>query len=80
MRFLQIAFLTTATTFTAITVSAQTRSTAAVPPRFFGGVPSGAVSPTPLSLTILDAINRALTQNLGILNAEESVNQAKGKR
>jgi outer membrane protein TolC len=80
MRFLQIAFLTTATTFTALTVSAQTRSTSAVPPPFFGGVPSGTVSPTPLSLTILDAINRALTQNLGVLNAEHSVDQAKGKR
>src|SRR5262249_13080951 len=79
MRFLQIAFLTTATAFTAITVSAQTRSTSAVPPPFFKGVPSGTVSSTPLSLTILDAINRALTQNLGVLNAEHSVDQAKGK-
>jgi outer membrane protein TolC len=80
MRFLQIAFLTTATTFIAVTVSAQTGSTASVPRPFFGGVPSGTVSPTPLSLTILDAINRALKQNLGILNAEHSVDQAKGKR
>ena len=51
-----------------------------MPRPFFGGVPSGTVSPTPLSLTILDAINRALKQNLGILNAEHSVDQAKGKR
>src|SRR5262245_5504354 len=75
MRFLLIAFLLTATT-----VSAQTRSTASVPPPFFGGVPSGTVSSTPLSLTILDTINRALQQNLGLLNAEESVDRAKGTR
>lgn len=80
MRFLQIAFLATATSLAAIPLSAQTRSTATVPPPFFGGVPTGTVSPTPLSLTILDAINRALQQNLGVLNAEQSVNQAKGKR
>lgn len=80
MRFLLIGFLLTATTFTASTVSAQTRSTANVPPPFFGGVPSGTVSPTPLSLTILDAINRALQHNLGVLNAEESVDRAKGTR
>jgi outer membrane protein TolC len=81
MRFLRIAFLTTATTFTAITVSAQTtRSTASVPAPFFGGVPSGTVSPTPISLTILDAINRALQNNLGVLNAEDSVDRAKGTR
>src|SRR5262245_65913719 len=75
MRFLLIAFLLTATT-----VSAQTRSTASVPPPFLGGVPSGTVSSTPLSLTILDTINRALQQNLGLLNAEESVDRAKGTR
>jgi outer membrane protein TolC len=80
MRFLLIAFLLTATTFTASAVSAQTRSTANVPPPFFGGVPSGTVSATPLSLTILDAINRALQHNLGVLNAEESVDRAKGTR
>jgi len=75
MRFLLIAFVLTATT-----VSAQTRSTASVPPPFFGGVPSGTVSSMPLSLTILDTINRALQQNLGLLNAEESVDRAKGTR
>ena len=80
MRFLLVAFLLTATTFSASAVSAQTRSTANVPPPFFGGVPSGTVSATPLSLTILDAINRALQHNLGVLNAEESVDRAKGTR
>jgi len=38
------------------------------------------VSATPLSLTILDAINRALQNNLGVLNAEDSVDRAKGTR
>src|SRR6476469_3566149 len=75
MRFLLIAFLLTATT-----VAAQTRSTASVSPPFFGGIPSGTASATPLQLTILDAINRALQHNLGVLNAEEAVNRAKGSR
>jgi outer membrane protein TolC len=75
MRFLLIAFLLVSTT-----ASAQTRSTASVNPVFFGGVPAGTASPTPISLTILDTINRALQHNLGILNAEESVDRAKGTR
>ena len=37
-------------------------------------------SATPLSLTIIDTINRALQHNLGILNAEEAVARAKGTR
>jgi len=75
MRFLLIAFLLIATT-----VSAQTRSTAAVSPTFFGGVPSGTASATPLQLTILETINRALQHNLGVLDAEEAVNRARGTR
>jgi outer membrane protein TolC len=75
MRFLLIAFLLIATT-----VSAQTRSTASVPPPFFGGVPSGTVSQTPLSLTILDTINRAIQHNLGVLNAEDAADRARGSR
>jgi outer membrane protein TolC len=75
MRFLLIAFLLAATT-----ASAQTRSTASVSPPFLGGVPSGTVSATPLNLTILETINRALQHNLGVLNAEEAVDRAKGIR
>src|SRR5262245_711915 len=75
MLFLLIAFLLSATA-----VSAQTRSTASVSPPFFGGVPSGTANATPLSLTILDTINRALQHNLGLLDAEEAVNHARGTR
>ena len=75
MRFLLIAFVLTATT-----VSAQTRSTASVSPPYFGGIPSGTASATPLQLTILETINRALQHNLGVLDAEEAVNRARGTR
>jgi outer membrane protein TolC len=79
MRFLLIAFLLTATTVSA-QVASEPRSTASIPPPFLGGVPSGTVSPTPLMLTILDTINRAIQHNLGVLNAEETVDRAKGTR
>jgi outer membrane protein TolC len=75
MRFLLIVFLLAAST-----ASAQTRSTASVSPPFLGSVPYGTPSATPLSLTILDTINRALQHNLGMLNAEEAVDRAKGAR
>src|SRR5438105_7266154 len=75
MRFLLIAFVLAATT-----ASAQTRTTSSISPPFLGGVPYGAPSATPLSLTILDTINRALQHNLGVLNAEEAVDRAKGVR
>ena len=75
MRFLLIAFLLTATT-----VSAQTRSTASCESDFFGGVAVRHAEPTPLQLTILETINRALQHNLGVLDAEEAVNRARGTR
>ena len=75
MRFLLTAFL-----LTAATAAAQTRPTTSVPAPFFGGVPSGVASQTPLNLTALDAINRAIEHNLGVLNAEEAVDRAKGTR
>lgn len=60
--------------------SAQRPVNAAVDPRFLGSVPDAAVSPTPIPLTIVDAINRSLDHNLGLLNAEESVTRAHGAR
>jgi outer membrane protein TolC len=47
---------------------------------FMGGVPQGAVSPEPLALSIVDAIRRALDRNLGVLQAEESVDRARAAR
>jgi outer membrane protein TolC len=47
---------------------------------FMGGVPSGPATAETLSLTILDAIDRALEHNLGLLNAQEAAGRARGAR
>ena len=47
---------------------------------FMGGVPQGTVSPEPLALSVVDAIRRALDHNLGVLQAEESVDRARAAR
>jgi outer membrane protein TolC len=47
---------------------------------FRGGVPSGAVTPQPIALSIGDAIRRALDHNLGVLQAEERIDRAQGVR
>jgi outer membrane protein TolC len=75
MRFLVIVFL-----LAAATASAQSRLNTSVSPTFLGGVPSGTPNAEPLSLTVLDAINRGLQHNLGLLNAEEAVGRARGAR
>ena len=75
MRFFLTVFLLAATT-----VSAQPRVTSPVGAPFLGGVPSGTPSAEPLSLTIVDAINRGLQHNLGLLTAEGDVDRAKGAR
>jgi outer membrane protein TolC len=59
---------------------AQPRPSTPVAPPFLRGVPSGSATSAPLSLTILDAINRGLQNNLGMLDAEESVGRARGAR
>src|ERR1700736_3054047 len=45
---------------------------------FLGGVPSGTVTAEPLLLSIGEAIGRALRYNLGGLNAEQSIDRARG--
>jgi outer membrane protein TolC len=45
---------------------------------FLGGIPSGTVTAEPLALSIVDAIGRALQYNLGLLNAEQSIDRARG--
>ncbi len=52
------------------------------PPRaFLGGVPDeGPPADQLLSLGIVDAINRGLTHNLGLLNAQNDVDRAQGSR
>jgi outer membrane protein TolC len=52
-----------------------------VPPgSFLGGVPTGDVSATPLKLTVVAAISRALEHNLGVLTAEQNLGKAQGVR
>ncbi len=67
----------------ALPVCAQ--SAPAPPPRqpaaaFFGSVPSGQPTAEPLSLSILDVINRALEHNLGILLSDDARGRAEGAR
>src|SRR3954467_1537118 len=47
---------------------------------FQGGVPTGTATTDPLALNILDAINRALEHNLGLLTAEDAAGRARGAR
>ncbi len=56
-----------------------TTSTSTANP-FLGGVPTGTPTPEPLTLTVIDAILRALNHNLGVLNAEEALGRAHGAR
>jgi outer membrane protein TolC len=45
-----------------------------------GGVPSGAATPQPITLTIVDAVTRSLQHNLGVLMAEQDTAAAGGDR
>ncbi len=45
---------------------------------FMGGVPMGTATTEPLAISILDAINRSLEHNLGLLLSEQGVGRANG--
>ena len=47
---------------------------------FAGGVPEGMASAQPIQVSIADAIRRALDHNLGVLQAEEEIDRARGAR
>ncbi|HEV8348358.1 MAG TPA: TolC family protein [Vicinamibacterales bacterium] len=47
---------------------------------FLGGVPSGTATGDVMTITVLDAIRRALDHNLGVLTAEQGINRAGGAR
>lgn len=47
---------------------------------FLGGVPSGAATNERITITVLDAIRRALQHNLGVLTAEQQLGRAQGAR
>jgi outer membrane protein TolC len=59
-----------------------TRSQPLVVPQgtFLGGVPSGELSATPIKITVIESIARALQHNLGLLTAEQNVGKAEGAR
>jgi len=63
---------------------AQTSPAAAqarpIQPVFLGSVPAGQPTAEPLRLTVLDAINRALENNLGILLSDDARGRAEGAR
>ena len=62
-----------------VPAAAQT-SRQAPPSPFLGSVPKGTVSPEPLALSVKDAVQRALENNLGLLLQEESEATAHGAR
>src|SRR5215213_7653830 len=47
---------------------------------FRGGVPTGMASPTAITLTLGDVIQRALTNNLGIVTSQGEIDRARGAR
>jgi outer membrane protein TolC len=47
---------------------------------FLGGVPTGTATSDPIAISILDAINRALEHNLGLLLSENVAGRAEGTR
>ena len=48
--------------------------------QFQGSVPMGAASPTPVALTLRDAIDRGLKANLGLLLSGQVSESARGER
>src|SRR6202044_1677913 len=48
--------------------------------QFQGSVPAGVASPTPISLTLRDAIDRGLKTNLGLLLSGQVTETARGER
>jgi outer membrane protein TolC len=66
-----------------IPAAAQDRPGVAVPAPgspFWGGVPTGTASAQPITLSLYDALHRALEHNLGVLSAEDAVDRAHGAR
>lgn len=57
----------------------QTQATSTVT-TFLGGVPTGTATHEVVTITVFDAIVRALQHNLGVLLAEDAVGRARGER
>jgi outer membrane protein TolC len=84
MRFVlpRLALLTTFLTFGFATLGSAQLVTPgpAIQNVFQRGVPSGTATTDPIALNVVDAINRALEHNLGLLAAEEAAGRARGAR
>ena len=79
MRSCQIG--ATLTLLLLVSVPGAAQSTTQSPPNpFLGSVSKGPVSPQPLALSVKDAVQRALENNLGLLLQEESETSARGAR
>lgn len=62
---------------------AQAQAPALALPRsspFAGGIPSGTATAEPITLSIIQAVSRALEHNLGVLLAEQQTSAAAGER
>jgi hypothetical protein len=68
--------------YTAATFASQDTYTSDIQQQgpYLGGVPTGTASPTPLSLSLEDAVARGLRQNLGGLLSTDAVSGARGER
>lgn len=69
--------------FACTPAAAQERTGVPVPAPsspFWGGVPNGTATPQPLTLSLYDALKRALAHNLGVLAAEDAIDRASGAR
>lgn len=67
------------------TAAAASSVTVTIPPAvsqggFTGSVPSAKITPGPLSISFLDAIDRGLKQNLGLLLSEDNSLSARGEK
>ena len=62
------------------TPTAPANSTAPTAASFQGSVPSGAATPDMLSLTLDDAVERGLRNNLGLLLSSTQIANARGQR
>jgi outer membrane protein TolC len=58
----------------------QNNSVASSQNPYLGGVPAGELSPTPVALSLQDAVTRGLRQNLGGFLASDSVTDARGQK
>ncbi len=66
--------------YSAPTFAVQGTSDLQMQDTYLGGVPTGKASPTPLSLSLEDAVARGLRQNLGGLLSSDAFSGAQGER